>query len=72
MEESKRNETFYCHSWFKCWTEQNLAWWPIGFSAYFMPVYVSIIIVKNGGFVMGFVILAINFWLKTTIFNDKP
>ncbi len=28
-------------------------------SAYFIPVYVSFIIVKNGGFVMGFVILAL-------------
>ncbi len=31
------------------------------FSAYFIPVYVSFIIVKNWGFVMGFVILAIYF-----------
>ncbi len=29
------------------------------FSAYFIPVYVSFIIVKNCGFLMGFVILAI-------------
>ncbi len=29
------------------------------FSAYFIPVYVSFLIVKNCGFVMGFVILAI-------------
>ncbi len=28
------------------------------FSAYFIPVYVSFIIVKNCGFVIGFVILA--------------
>ncbi len=41
------------------------------FSAYFIPVYVSFIIVKNCGFVMGFVILAIYFRLKTTIFNVK-
>ncbi len=67
----KQNETFYCHSWFKCYTEENLAWWPIFFSAYFIPVYVSFIIVKNCGFVMGFVILAIYFQLKTTIFNVK-
>ncbi len=33
------------------------------FSAYFIPVYVSFIIVKNGGFVMRFVILAIYFRL---------
>ncbi len=39
------------------------------FPAYFIPVYISFIIVKNCGFVMGFVILAIYFWLKTTIFN---
>ncbi len=45
--------------------------WPIFFSAYFIPVYVSFIIVKNCGFVMGFVILAIYFWLKSTIFNVK-
>ncbi len=31
------------------------------FSAYFIPVYVSFIILKNCGFVMGFVILAIYF-----------
>ncbi len=31
------------------------------FSAYFIPVYVSFIIVKNCGYVMGFVILAIYF-----------
>ncbi len=41
------------------------------FFAYFIPVYVSFIIVKNCGFVMGFVILAIYFRLKTTIFNVK-
>ncbi len=29
------------------------------FAAYFIPVYVSFIIVKNCGFVMGFVIIAI-------------
>ncbi len=29
------------------------------FCAYFIPVYVSFIIVQNGGFVMVFVILAI-------------
>ncbi len=31
------------------------------FSAYCIPVYVSFVIVKNCGFVMGFVILAIYF-----------
>ncbi len=41
------------------------------FSAYFIPVYVRFIIVKTCGFVMGFVILAIYFRLKTTIFNVK-
>ncbi len=41
------------------------------FVAYFIPVYVSFIIVKNCGFVMGFVILAIYLRLKTTIFNVK-
>ncbi len=41
------------------------------FSTYFIPVYVSFIIVKNCGFVMGFVILAIYFRLITTIFNVK-
>ncbi len=41
------------------------------FSAYIIPVYVSLIIDKNCGFVMGFVILAIYFQLKTTIFNVK-
>ncbi len=41
-------------------------------SAYFIPVYVSFIIIKkNCGFVMGFVILAIYFRLKTTVFNVK-
>ncbi len=41
------------------------------FSTYFIPVYISFIIVRNCGFVMGFVILAIYFQLKTTIFNVK-
>ncbi len=41
------------------------------FSAYFIPIYVTFIIVKNCGFVMGYVILAIYFQLKTTIFNVK-
>ncbi len=41
------------------------------FCAYFNPVYVSFIIVKKCGFVMGFVILAIYFRLKSTIFNVK-
>ncbi len=34
------------------------------FSAYFIPVYVSFIIVQNCGFIMGFVTLAIYFRLK--------
>ncbi len=42
------------------------------FSAYFIPVYVSFIIVKNCDFVMGFEILAIYFRLIATIFNVKP
>ncbi len=41
------------------------------FPACFILVYVSFIIVKNCGFVMGFVILAIYFHLKTTIFNAQ-
>ncbi len=41
------------------------------FPAYFIPVYDSFITVKNCGFVMVFVILAIYFWLKTTTFNVK-
>ncbi len=74
MYENKQNETFYCHRWFKCCTEKNLASWPIFFSAYCILVhhaYVSFMIVNNCGFVMGFVILAIYFRLKTTIFNVK-
>ncbi len=59
MEEIKQNETFYCHC--------DLSF----FSAYFIQVYVSFIIVKNYVFVMGFAILAIYFQLKTTIFNVK-
>ncbi len=38
------------------------------FSAYFIPVYVSIIIVKNCGFVMEFVILAICLLIKNYYF----
>ncbi len=49
--------------------QKNLTW--LIFSNYFIPVYVSFIIVKNSRFVMGFVILAIYFRLKTTIFNVK-
>ncbi len=41
------------------------------FSASFIPVYISFIIIKNYGFVMGFVILAIYLWLQTIIFNVK-
>ncbi len=48
-----------------------LAWWPVFFSAYFIPVYVSFIIVKNRAFAIGFVILVIYVLLKTTIFNVK-
>ncbi len=54
--------------WFKCCTEKILVYL---FSAYFITVYVSFMIVKNYGFVMGFIILAIYFQLKTTIFNVK-
>ncbi len=71
MEESKQNETFYYHSWFKCCTEKNLALWAIFFSAYFIPVYVSCIIVKNCGFVMGFVILTIYLGLKLLFLMEK-
>ncbi len=41
------------------------------FSAYFIPVYVRFIIIKNCRFVMGFEILAIYFQIKTTIFKVK-
>ncbi len=41
------------------------------FSPYFISKYFSFIIVKNGGFVMGFVIFGIYFRLKTIIFNVK-
>ncbi len=37
------------------------------FSAYFIPVYVSFIIVKTFGFVIGFVIFVIYFRLQNTI-----
>ncbi len=37
------------------------------FSVYFIRVYVSFIIVKHCGFVMGFVILAIYFRSKTNV-----
>ncbi len=41
------------------------------FSACFSLIYVSFIIVKKCGFVMGFVILAIYVQMKTTISNVK-
>ncbi len=41
------------------------------FSAYFIPVYINFIIVKNCSFLIGFVILAIYFRLKSTILNLK-
>ncbi len=48
MEESKQNETFYCHSWFKCCTEKKSSVVTnLFFVAYFISVYVSFIIVKN-------------------------
>ncbi len=40
-------------------------------STYFIPVYVSFIIAKSCGFVMGFVILVTYFRLNTTVFNEK-
>ncbi len=55
--------------------KRNVVWLPIFFTAYIIPVYVSFVIVKNRGFVMGFVILAIYFRLKgffVTIFNVQP
>ncbi len=61
MEERKQNETFYGHSLFKCCTEENLVWRPIFAFCFFIPVYVSFIIVKKCGFVMGLVILEIYF-----------
>ncbi len=68
MEDSKQNEKFYCHSLINCCTKKsNMVTYL--FSAYFIPAYVSFIIVKECGFVMGFVILAIYFRLKTTIFK---
>ncbi len=55
--------------------KNNLEWWPIFFSAYFIPVYVSFIIVKNCVFVIGFVIFSNIFsFIKqffVTIFNVK-
>ncbi len=51
-------------------TKSSMVTYP--FSAYIIPVYVSFIIVTICGFVMGFVILAIYFFLlKITIFNVK-
>ncbi len=41
------------------------------FSIYIIPVYVSFIMFKNCRFIIGFVILAIYFRMKTTIFNVK-
>ncbi len=38
------------------------------FSAYFIPVYICFLIVKNCEFVMGFVILAMYFRLKSSFF----
>ncbi len=56
MEESKQNETFYCHNKFKCCTEkQSSIVTYLFFSAYFIPVYVSFIIVKNCGFIYLFI-----------------
>ncbi len=49
--------------------QKNIQHGDLYCSAYFIPVYVSFIIVKNFVFVMGFVILAVYFRLKTTIFN---
>ncbi len=46
--------------------EKKIQRGDISFSAYFISVYISFIIVKNCGFVMWFVILAIYFRLKTT------
>ncbi len=69
MEERKTNETFYYHI-----AELNVVQKKIYcgdlsfFSAYFIAVYVSIIIAKNCGFVIGFEILAIYFRLKNSFF----
>ncbi len=59
-----KNETFYCNSWFKCCTENNLAWGPI-----FCLLYSTICQLyncQNCGFVMGFVILTIYFRLENS------
>ncbi len=71
MEESKQMRYFTVIADLNVAQKKYLAWWHILFSAYFIPVYVSFIIVKNCSFVMGFVILAIYFRLKTTIFDVK-
>ncbi len=55
------NEAFYCHSSFKCCAENILHGILSFFCTYFIPVYV-----KNYGFVMGFVILAIYFQLSNS------
>ncbi len=33
-----KNETFYCHSWFKCCTDENLVWWPIFFCSFYYSI----------------------------------
>ncbi len=66
MEESKKWDILLSYSGIKYYTEKNLAWWPIFFSYYFIPVYVSFITAKNCSFVMGFDILAIYFQLKNS------
>ncbi len=70
MKESKQMRHFTAIADLNVAQKQNLVWWP-SFSSYCIPVYVTFIIVKNCGFVMGFVILAIHFQLKSTIFNVK-
>ncbi len=69
MEETKQNETFCCFADLNVHRKQSSMVIYLFFSAYFIPVHASFIIGKKCGFIMGFVILAIYFPFKTTVFN---
>ncbi len=71
MEESKQNETFYCHCWFKCCTEKNLALQPISFFSLFYSSICQLYNCQKLCFVMGICNFSKIFSIKNYYFYYK-
>ncbi len=74
MEESIKKKRYFTAIAELNVAQKNILHGDLSYFAYFIPIYVSFLIVKTCRFVMGFVILAIYFRLKkcfVTIFNVK-